>query len=573
MLSLLEMSFTGGCLIAAVLLVRAVSIHRLPKGMLPLLWWIVLGRLLLPFRLPSPTSVYTAAHELGSRLEFSRPGILLNGAGETAQSTQAAASGFPIPGQVLLWAAVALGIALFFLITHLRGLRRCQVSLPEEDPFVLAWMAWHPLRRPVQVRCSDRIDAPFTYGLLKPVILLPKKLDREDTEKVAFVLAHELAHIRRLDALAKWLLAVCLCLHWFNPLVWVMYLLANRDLELACDEAVVRLYGQSVRADYARTLVALEEKRSHFAPLCSGFAKNALEERILAIMKHKKATAAGIAAAAVVVVVLVAVFATNAPGQNGETPSTNTSASAWNRGITQYGSAVTVEDSNIIDAYRIADWAESNTGEPAYTKKQYDAVIKGLMFDGWQDMSIAEFNRTLNAAFNDDFQDDGVSWEKSLNYAYELVYNCLPEDDKNAAYLLNTVPASRNEYQARLEEVYSGKKKDPSFSGSAQKTATADVFGEEVQIAYAYANYTFSYRILDQDGLTVAARDKFLQDMMQGAQDYLDRLTIDQIIDNQNFKKNFKAALDVVGQGSSTREIEFTGCEIQEVYGDYAGYY
>ncbi|MFQ7454207.1 MAG: M56 family metallopeptidase [Flavonifractor plautii] len=84
--------------------------------------------------------------------------------------------------------------------------------------------------------------------MLRPVILLPKTLDRSDVSRLAFVLTHEMAHIRRFDALSKLLLAAAACLHWFNPLVWVMLVLANRDLELSCDAAVVRLYGAEARA-------------------------------------------------------------------------------------------------------------------------------------------------------------------------------------------------------------------------------------------------------------------------------------------------------------------------------------
>ena len=84
--------------------------------------------------------------------------------------------------------------------------------------------------------------------------------------RLAFVLTHEMAHIRRFDALSKLLLAAAACLHWFNPLVWVMLVLANRDLELSCDAAVVRLYGAEARAPYARTLLELEARRSRFLP-------------------------------------------------------------------------------------------------------------------------------------------------------------------------------------------------------------------------------------------------------------------------------------------------------------------
>ena len=101
------------------------------------------------------------------------------------------------------------------------------------------------MRRPLQVRYSDRIDTPLTYGMFRPVILLPKSLDRNGGERLSFVLAHELVHVRRWDALSKCFLCAAVCVHWFNPLVWVMLLLAGRDLEVSCDQKVVQMYGRS----------------------------------------------------------------------------------------------------------------------------------------------------------------------------------------------------------------------------------------------------------------------------------------------------------------------------------------
>ena len=88
------------------------------------------------------------------------------------------------------------------------------------------------------------ISSPLTYGILHPVILLPKKLDRNDQAALKYVLTHEYVHIRRFDAITKILFAAVLCIHWFNPLVWVMYVLANRDIELSCDAWVIRMMGE-----------------------------------------------------------------------------------------------------------------------------------------------------------------------------------------------------------------------------------------------------------------------------------------------------------------------------------------
>jgi len=194
---------------------------------------------------------------------------------------------------------------------HLQSRSLYAMSLPVEDAGVLDWQKRHSLRRFVQVRRSDRISAPLTYGVLQPVVLLPSSMDLSDAETLSYVLEHEYVHIRRFDTLRKCLLAAGLCLHWFNPLVWGMYLLAVRDMELACDEAVVRAGAD--RRGYALALLRLEEERSGASLSGSHFSGHTLEKRIEAIMEHKKHSLSALLAVLVLMSVTTTVFATSAP--------------------------------------------------------------------------------------------------------------------------------------------------------------------------------------------------------------------------------------------------------------------
>lgn len=168
------------------------------------------------------------------------------------------------------------------------------------------------MRRFVRIRQLDTIPAPLTYGVVRPVVLLPKTTEYADERQLGYILAHEYTHVRRFDTLTKGLLAAALCVHWFNPLVWVMYVFANRDIELACDEAVVRTFGETARSAYARALIGMEEKKSRLGPFCNGFSKIAIEERIVAIMKTKRTTTIGIVLALALVVGTATAFATSA---------------------------------------------------------------------------------------------------------------------------------------------------------------------------------------------------------------------------------------------------------------------
>ncbi|NBI84150.1 M56 family metallopeptidase [Clostridiaceae bacterium] len=321
---MLKMSLSGAVLVCVVAIVRSLAIHRLPKRALLALWWMALARLLLPVSLPSPVSVYTLleVRDYVVSETYVAPAPALPAAPEAlpavSQGNAVSSPGAlaPSPGAVarlqLVWAVGSVGCALFFALASVRCRREFRTSLPVADRAVQEWLAGHPLRRPVEVRTSDRISAPLTYGILRPVILLPEGFDCGDAAQLGYVLTHEWVHIRRFDGLAKLLIAAAACLHWWNPFVWVLSALFNRDLELACDEEVVRRHGVASRAAYARALITLEERKSGLAPFCSSFNHNAMEERIVAIMKIRNLSTRAAALSAATVFAVGALFATSA---------------------------------------------------------------------------------------------------------------------------------------------------------------------------------------------------------------------------------------------------------------------
>lgn len=193
-----------------------------------------------------------------------------------------------VPIWPIIWAIGALICAVVFSITYWKCYKEFQTSLPIDNDFTRNWLSSHHIKRSIQIRQSELVSAPLTFGILRPVILMPKTTDWNDEKTLQYVLAHEFVHIRRFDTITKLILLIALCVHWFNPFVWVMYVLANRDIELSCDETVLHLFGENTKASYARTLIGMEEIKSGITPLCNNFSKNALEERMTAIMKTKK---------------------------------------------------------------------------------------------------------------------------------------------------------------------------------------------------------------------------------------------------------------------------------------------
>ncbi len=443
-MSLLEMSFLGGTMILAAVVLRALLLNRLPKTVFVTLWGIILLRLLIPVAVPSAfgfSALLAQAPALAGNQETGNASARQTGARSSATSgtrssmpaedqlgaegvkngallreeegmrnstllTEAdkedtALSGADLStapgkgqsggewrnasalGSILEWCRGpwAFGIwilgaavcALFFVAVYLRCRKEFCASLPVENPIGQEWIQKQSLRRRVSLRCSDRIGAPLTYGIRKPVILVPDKMEFGRDAKTAFILTHELVHIRRLDAVKKFLLTAVLCIHWFNPLVWVMYILANRDLELSCDEKTVRLIGLKAKAAYAYALISMEEKKSGLAPLASYFSKNAIEERIIAIMKMKKISAAARVLGAVMIFGVTTVFATSA-AEPAETASTEEAGPAEETASTEEAgpAASTMETEEAVSAEAAASTEEA--GPAAATVEAEEAV-------------------------------------------------------------------------------------------------------------------------------------------------------------------------------------------------------
>ena len=293
-MTLLRMSLSGGALVLAVLVLRSLFLDRLPKRLFPALWAVVVARLLLPVRIPVHLPVYERVEEAFSAVScivipvphaenVPSPDI----SGEAAAAAPAAAK---IPLLPVIWAAVALALAAYFLISWLRCRREFAASTPVENDFVSFWRVTHPLKRRLEIRELDGLPGPLTFGILKPVILLPKATNWQDERSLRYALYHEYTHIRRFDALRKLSAAVALCLHWFNPLIWVMFALLNRDLEHACDEQVLHHYGATHRRPYALALLTMEDQKRRFSAITSSFSKNIFSERIESIMRFKTST-------------------------------------------------------------------------------------------------------------------------------------------------------------------------------------------------------------------------------------------------------------------------------------------
>lgn len=440
-MDIVQMSLSASVLIVVVVIIRSLALHKLPKKTFIILWGVVICRLLLLFSIPFNFSFYTGIDTL-KRMFMESTGVAppaglpnitslesIPGTGETI-GVGASISSFS--WIELVWLTGICAFALFFITVYIKCRREFQTSLPVKNDFIAQWLREHPLRRPVQIRQSDRIKAPLTYGVLQPVILLPKKTDWADEVRLKVILTHEFVHIRHLDALTKLVLTVAVCVHWYNPLVWLMYVLANRDIELTCDETVVRTYGETIKSAYALTLIGLEEKKSRPTPLVNNFSKNAIEERIVSIMKMKKTSFVGIFLAVVLVIGTVTVFATNA----------TTAANKEPVGASEGNTSLSDEE--------IAKQKQERKEE---ITKQYSVYSKyGLTYNQEKDRFF--YNGQLVRFFADKLDDSGF-------------YNSFSYTDgdidlrgvRNAKFeLIGLEPVSQEEYEQRTAKIQASSK-------------------------------------------------------------------------------------------------------------------
>lgn len=493
-MSLLQMSFLGTVIILLIVVLRAVLINRLPKKTFLILWWIALIRLLVPFSIKSVTSIYSLLQSIYSDINPVR----------TAQTT----TFLPIHGNMpeianglseamvqrtesisilsVIWLAGLLLCFGFFAVSYIKCYREFRFSLPVENDILEAWKEKHPLKRSLSIRQTETIAAPLSYGVIRPVILMPKNTEWKNIYQLRYVLEHEYVHIRRLDMLTKLIMIAAVCIHWFNPLVWVMYILFNRDLELSCDETVVRRFGMDIKSVYATALISMEEKKSGLKPLCNSFSKNAIEERIRAIMKIKKTSKFAVMISAVLVIGVTGGFATSASSleKNTETAQENGETTvALNEVNIREDEPLSSPDVEWWTAEEYAKWLDeekevlkSMIGEKAYTGG-----------DGWFVWTQEKVDETI-ALYEDNLQKikDGMKLSKSADDVVGVTMAYSPE---NIEYV-----------------------KQEAETVTENKGSNENVFSEEQLSEYAKAGITYQKEtgFLMYDGKTIGYfRDEF----------------------------------------------------------------
>lgn len=310
-LKLVNLSISASWLILAVLVLRVV-LKKAPKWVMPLLWGVVALRLVCLFSIESALSLIPSAETIPSEIVTeTREPVLYEQATLDIVTNPTLPSAAEVPVGVsrqqaqvdfniysVLWLAGMEALLVHALVSAGKLKRKLATAILLRD----------------NIYESEFVDSPFVFGVVKPNIYLPMHMD-EGT--AAYVIAHERAHLARRDHWWKVLGYLVLALHWFNPLVWVAYILFCRDIELACDEKVVKGLDGAARADYSQALLSCAAPKRAVAACPLAFGEGNIKTRVKSALHYKK-PAFWVAAAAVLAVVIVAVcFLTNPRSERG----------------------------------------------------------------------------------------------------------------------------------------------------------------------------------------------------------------------------------------------------------------
>ncbi len=284
-LKIVNMSITGSFIAFAVIVIRCLF-KRVPKWIICSAWGLVALRLILPFSFESYFSLVPNA----AQLQVAAPAAVPQTSGNTvaAVGTQAV----DVTGILSkIWLAGAVAMILYSVAVYVRIRIKTRVSLKEDGVYI-----------------CDAIPTPFLLGVIKPRIYVPSSVNKEELDCIVL---HENAHKRRGDHLWKPLGFLLLSIYWFNPLMWVAYVMLCRDIEYACDEKVINTLGTDIRARYSEALLRCSVSKRTLAACPVAFAEAGVKERIKRVLSYKKPTVWIIAACLLITTVSCVFFMTD----------------------------------------------------------------------------------------------------------------------------------------------------------------------------------------------------------------------------------------------------------------------
>ena len=492
---LLNTSISASWLILAIIVIRLVF-KRMPKAVTCVLWGLVAIRLICPFSIESSLSVIPSAEiipeevlymegvQLHDPVEFNgiEAPAIQETVGEVTGTTVSQLRGVDVVG-TLIWGAGMAVMLLYALVSYLRLRHRVIVSINEQDNI---WLC-------------DQIDSPFILGMFRPRIYMPSGMAEE---QATYVIAHEQAHLQRHDHWWKPFGFLLLSVYWFNPLIWVAYILLSRDIELACDEKVIRSMTTPDKQAYSEALLVCSVNRRMIAACPLAFGEVGVKERVKSVLNYKK-PAFWVVVGSVVICAVVAVCFLTDPEDSAPDEMQETACEHVPGDFVSY------------------EWRDAPNPDPAkYTvsEQRWDKYIctqcgEEFEVESWDRLIPGEKKEYPVTQFlsEKDFEDPVATAEKLLSRAFSFDPANYKSEVSQDSYAWNITFNWENHYIVRLEPelsyppiLYEFRRVPPGGYGEVEIPAE----GELVDIAEDFLWNTYALKGEDAQIEVVQIEDK-----------------------------------------------------------------
>lgn len=323
MMNLLEMSISASVMVIVVLLVRFCGKKHFSKTFIIVLWDLIVVRALLPFQIPL-RNIPIFRQEV-SKIKMAENSIaLLQAAVDEKGFNKFATDVVHKVGRInspwkwqdvilFIWMTGAICLLIRFLRIYRREYKLLKQCRPVQNETAGRLIRKFSLRRNVHLYEGCSFPSPVTYGIFCPKIVLPEDLEGVSRVDIRNMVVHELVHIQRYDVAKRYILAAVLCVHWFNPLIWMMYHFYQEDQEMACDEQVLRKMAGQESKNYIYTMIKMSSKGHRLLTTTAFGGKEAGRRRILAAMNQKKMNMGSMLTAAALSLCLAFSFVTVVP--------------------------------------------------------------------------------------------------------------------------------------------------------------------------------------------------------------------------------------------------------------------
>lgn len=308
-MNILALNVSAAVMIAVTLLVRRIFKNRIPHGVFCLMWVVIAIRLFIPTDIASKYSFWNLFIRLESKVS-NYTGMMFEpdyvSVSDIIQNAPMPSS----PAYKILWVAVALALGLYFLCQYISLVKMSKTASDIDNINIIHLLGKKAPKRSIKIKTMSSLNSPAALGIIRPTIFFPEGFDFDNTELVKCVLLHEAGHIKYFHTLIKIISSIMVCLYWYNPLVWVMYVYLDRDMEISADRYVIKNMGTENIVLYANNLINAVEHINKQKIFYFHFKSTQIKERIEAIMKYKKLSVGALIVTFIVPSTLFTVFAT-----------------------------------------------------------------------------------------------------------------------------------------------------------------------------------------------------------------------------------------------------------------------